>query len=822
MMALFLLFCVSAATVGLVSFGDRAQATQPLKQAEEQVIRRFALPENPAPAPVYRPAPPAPSYTPRYIAPPPTPVTPAVATPPAPRAANSNDRKPAATANSATANSANSAKPAAAKPEPVEYVWEFNRDPGTENRLRLEGVYPETRLGFTRARNWQVQSAKAIIEFRQSSSLLPKKSNLTVRVNDTTIGTTPLNRSNGQTGRVAFDIPVRLIQNQNEIQILAEQQTDENCTNPNTPTLWTEILPSSKIVFSFLPQPVTLDFSRYPYPIADEFSPEANEIAYLRPKIMESDWLTATSRYQAELGRLLDFHPLKTRVVDNVSQLKPQERLVIIGTPATQPLLENLKLPFALKDDRLLDGEKKPLPNDVGVLMLTTLPDKKIPVLVASGNGTAGMNKAVQFLVQTKDRQLGTGQALLVNNLEQPESPDPRNWTGYLPTTDRFNFSDVSTDRDQFFVDTTVRGTNAQAVEIPFMTLPGDRVLRGSTVTVHYSYSPQLNPRNSTVEVALDGITLGAEPLRSHNGGDQSFTVNLPADVVRPDSKLLVRFALHPQDNQVCGIDADRQLWGTVHADSSVHLVRDTVIRLPDLKLVKHGFPLAAPQDLSTTAIVLPDKPSDAEMNLLLGLSRRLGRITHSDSIALQTYLAKDVTQDIKAEYNLIPIGQSDRLPIPEALTSQGLNLNTAFLREMGTTQVQPLPDGEGVVKSVLSPWNDQRVLLALTAQREQGLRDVQDLFEIDRLFGQLDGDTALIHRNEPNPSPFDPNGYTLEFLNRAPRERVTIQASPMQRIVIFLQNHWLLLPLGIVLLPLLMYAFSQIFLNRVADRGAA
>lgn len=810
---LLLLFCASTVAVSVISVRDRAQATQPLQQAEEQVIRKFALPEAPAQPPVYRPAP-APVYSPRYSA------EPVYSAPSAPA---SSAPRPAASASAPASRSENSSakKPAPAKPDPVEYVWEFNRSPETQNRLRLEGVYPEVRLGFTRARNWQVQSAKAIIEFRQSASLLPKKSNLTVRINDTAVGTVPLNRTNNQTGKVAFNIPANLIQNQNEIAILAEQQTDENCTNPNTPTLWTEILPTSKIVFSFLPQPVTLDFSRYPYPIADEFSPEPNQIAYLRPKTLQSEWLTAMTRYQADLGRLVGYHPLKTRVVDNISQLQPEERLVVMGTPATQPLLSTLKLPFALKEGRILDGEQKPLPEDVGVLMLTTLPEKKIPVLVAAGNGTAGVNKAVQFLVQTKDRQLGTGQALLVNNLEQPESPELRDWAGYLPNPDRFSLGDVSIDRGEYFVDTTVRGTGAPAVEVPFQTLPGDRVLRGSTVKLDYSYSPQVNPRNSTVEVALDDITLGAEPLRSRNGGRHSFTVNLPEDVVRPDSKLYVRFMLHPQDNQVCGLEADRQLWGTVHSDTGVHLVRDTVIRLPDLNLVKAGFPLAAPQDLSTTGIVLPDQPSDAEMNVLLSLSKRLGRITESDSIQLQTYLAKDVTPEVKAEKSLVAIGLSDRLPIPEALASRGLNLNTAFLRESGATQVQPLPDSEGVVKSVVSPWNDRNVLLALTAQREQGLRDVQDLFEIDRLFGQLQGDTALIHRNQPNPSPYDPDGYSLEFLNRAPREKVVMEAGLMRRTMFFLQDNWLLVPLGIVLLPLLMYGFSQIFLNRVADRGA-
>jgi hypothetical protein len=38
--------------------------------------------------------------------------------------------------------------------------------------------------------------------------------------------------------------------------------------------------------------------------------------------------------------------------------------------------------------------------------------------------------------------------------------------------------------------------------------------------------------------------------------------------------------------------------------------------------------------------------------------------------------------------------------------------------------------------------------------------------------------------------------------------------------LVIFLQDHWLLLPAGIVLLPLLLYGFSQMFLNHVSNGG--
>jgi hypothetical protein len=828
LISLVLLFGLS----GIAAFAPvalRAQEAQSVQQAEEQVIRQFALPEAPPEPPVYRSAPVAPVYRSEPSAP--APIYRNEPSVPAAPAVTINQPEPVA--NSSPANEAASEQSennTPALPE-SEYVWEFNRHPETKNRLRLEGVYPDVQLGFTRPLNWEVKSAKAIIQFRQSASLLPEKSNLTVRINDTSVGTVPLNRTNGQVGNVAFNIPPNLIQPQNEITILAEQQTSENCTNPNTPTLWTEILPASKLVFTYQTQPVTLDFSRYPYPIVDRFNLETNQIAYLRPQNMTSDWLTAMSRFQAQLGRQLDYRSIQARVIDNVSQLQPEEKLVVLGTPESQPLLNNLKLPFALKEGRILDGQNKPLPGDVGVLMLTTLEEQRndaasrtqrdnTPVLVATGNATSGMNKAVQFLVQKKDQQIGTGQALIVNNLEEPTSPRPRDWIGYLPNRDRFEFSDLSTDTDRYFVDKTVRGSKAGAIEIPFQALPGDRILRGSTITLYYSYSPQLNPRTSAVEVALDDITLGAERLNSKNGGSHSFTVNLPDDVVRPDSRLYVRFLLNPLENGVCGLEADEQLWGTVHSNTSVHLVKDNVTRLPDLNLVKIGYPLAAPQDLSTTALVVPDRPTADEFNVLLSLSRRLGQISQSDSIQLNAYLAKDINSEVKANHNLMAIGVRDRLPTPEALATKGMNLQAASLRQMGTTQVQALPDGEGVLKAVVSPWNDDRLLVALTAQREQGLRDVQDLLDNDRLFGQLQGDTALVHRNQPEPSPYDPEGYSLTFLNDAPRERVVVQAGLLGRLVIFLQDHWLLLPAGIVLLPLLLYGFSQMFLNHVSNGG--
>jgi hypothetical protein len=204
------------------------------------------------------------------------------------------------------------------------------------NRFRLRGIYSEGRLGFTRPRGWKLKSVKALIRFQHSPALFANRSNLTLRLNDRSIGSVPLNRKESEEGSVVFNIPPTLIQDYNELTLVAQQNNDPQCSDPADPTLWTEVLPDSKLLFKYQLQPLPLSFKRYPYPFFDELSLEPNRIAYLLPTLNEA-WLTAAPRFQAALGRLADFHPINTRLVKNLDDVESNERLVVIGTPAAQP-----------------------------------------------------------------------------------------------------------------------------------------------------------------------------------------------------------------------------------------------------------------------------------------------------------------------------------------------------------------------------------------------------------------------------------------------------------------------------------------------------
>jgi len=134
-----------------------------VQKQEDQLIRDFTLPKPPPQAPVFQPAPPAPVAEP---APAPEPAPDGSAPAPTPKPVT----KPA----TATGTS--------------DYVLEFNRSPVVGNRLRMQGIYASSRLGFTRPRSWQIQSAKAVVRFQHSPALLASRSNLTVQVNGANVG----------------------------------------------------------------------------------------------------------------------------------------------------------------------------------------------------------------------------------------------------------------------------------------------------------------------------------------------------------------------------------------------------------------------------------------------------------------------------------------------------------------------------------------------------------------------------------------------------------------------------------------------------------
>jgi cellulose synthase operon protein B len=127
---------------------------------------------------------------------------------------------------------------------------------------------------------------------------------------------------------------------------------------------------------------------------------------------------------------------------------------------------------------------------------------------------------------------------------------------------------------------------------------------------------------------------------------------------------------------------------------------------------------------------------------------------------------------------------------------------------------VQTLPDVEGVVKAIFSPWNRERMLLALTSQTDAGLDQVRDLISRDVLFYQIEGDTVLVSANTSDPSPFDAQDYTLEFLRQSPQREVS-NADFTEQVTSLLRNHWFVLAPGLIAASIILYGITQFYLKK-------
>jgi cellulose synthase operon protein B len=799
-------FCLTCLGTGLGLLPTLVKAQASNKAQPVPVVHQVAMPDVKTPL-IYQPQLAASITLAQAAAP-----SPAAS----PAATPTESPSPATSPGAATAGTAAKPADAAGKTsEPIiQHVWEFNRSPEVGNRLRLEGVYPEGRVEFTRPRGWDVRSAQVQLRLQHSPSLLPDRSNITVRINDTSVGSVPLGSGQGPND-VSFNIPANLLQDKNDLSILAEQQTSDTCSNPADPTLWTEILPDSKVILNFRPKPIALGFSRYPYPFLDNLSLETNQISYVRPKAYTPEWLTAASRFETSMGRRLGEVPLNTKLVSGLGDVKGGDRVVIIGTPAEQPSLAQLPLPFTLQGGKFVDAAKAVIPDDVGIVMMALTKDSRVPTLVATGNSTAGVTKAVQFLVQAKDTELGTGQALTVNALTEVPPPAPRNWPGFMPVENNFQLSALRTTSGNPIEDTTVRGTSAPPVHIAFRALPDDRFLDGSAMTLRYSYSPQMDNRTSAVEVRIDNVTVASKRLSSNGGERETFSFRLPEEKIKPNSVMDVHFVMKPEAGSECGLEADQQLWGTVHADTSFDMRRDNVVRIPDLSLLQAGYPFTEPQDLSTAAIALPANPTEGEVQTLLAFSERLGRVSEAESVRTQVFVG-EVPKEAKDRLNVVGIGTRDRLTVPEVFQEkEGFSLGNAFTRQWEQSQVQTTSDNQGVVKAIVSPWNRDRQLIAFTGQTDQGLNELRSLFSQDALFNRLSGDTVLISSNTPNPVASNPDDYNIQQFQEAKQRRVA-NTSVVGRVVLFLQDNWFMVPAGIAFVALPLYGFSQLYLNRV------
>jgi hypothetical protein len=417
-------------------------------------------------------------------------------------------------------------------------------------------------------------------------------------------------------------------------------------------------------------------------------------------------------------------------------------------------------LPVKLSGAQWVAPAGKSLSQDDGLILYLANP--KAPekaILIVTGQMPAGVAKAARLLSSHPAAQLLVGPYAIVTqaDLDQAEGDRSyRRWSGYQ-TTPKAALSDLGWQTQ------TVRGFTASPIFLNWQLMPDvhlpSRGQPGSNahLNLKYSYSSQIDPSQSKLEVSLNGKSLKSVPLDNPKGGMQeSLTITMPTADVLNYNDLKVQFYLFPEKVDLCKFVTDVHVWGTVHSNSQLHVPAEIRTPIPDVGLLNDGgFPYTAFTNMQEAVIVMPEKPSPEAVQVLTSVLHRLGRnITAGNtSSAIRVVKPSELTEALKSKNHLILIGNAENNGVLKSLKGRF----HAMLNDGGKTGLASKSDEQalhavigdrptGLLEAMLSPWNPKRQVLVITGATPSALDLAGQVFANDALFAKLDsGNLALI-----------------------------------------------------------------------------
>lgn len=602
----------------------------------------------------------------------------------------------------------------------------------------LPTVSSQYEMTFTKPKTWQVSSGNIHVEFQHSHELLPHRSWLQVIVNDKVVKHIPLTKENATGTSLDIPMPVGLLKDFNTLNFRVEQHYADICEDPLDKSLWTQVLPATRLTFNYTPVAPQADLNLYPYPVVDLLTYSPAKVHYVTGNSPNTQTVEAVALLNAHLGQAAQDKVLQSRITFNSTQGPDDEHVVLVGTPASLNALGSVPMGGG---DILLQGGQwvsrqtgQALPPDQGVLLFQVAPGSvQHTVLVVSGNSDAAVLKAAKYLtMQPKAAQLN-GPAVAVPEGWNP----PGNRTSKVP---RYIDTQTRTFRQLGFPIQEVHKINAPPITYHVPVVSDFRKSNGKLwLDIVYSYSPDLNPEYSSLELRMNDRSIANIPLTNPQG-EQLKRVSIPIsnELIKLRNDLVAQFHLMPDKYGWCVDNYVDNAWGKILDDSQFRVEGGVASRLPDVGVLNGTmYPYSQEDSLQKLHVVVPSQASPALLDAMLAFVGRVGRATQAD-----TDLRLTVGQDAG--------GGGDRHVAVFRMTGESLNLPggaklTWEASGNALTKLLKLSEsGEGAWAELgYGPAIEQymagsRAISVFTAPNDPSFQVIDRLFETDSIFEEL------------------------------------------------------------------------------------
>lgn len=334
-----------------------------------------------------------------------------------------------------------------------------------------------------------------------------------------------------------------------------------------------------------------------------------------------------------------------------------------------------------------------------------------------------------------------------------------------------------------------------------FVSLPVDRTnADGSQIRLHYKYASNLDFSRSLATVYVNNKPIGSQKLRASKANDDSMTVTLPKGKTLGNTFVIrVAFDLEMKNSEAA--TNNQTPWAYIESDSKAYIKSQPVStqlfsNYPSLFLKNQTF--------NNIAVVKPAQLTSHDFKTLTNIFNLLGNFAESNTGNVQFY-DQMPSEKVLRNQNVIAFGTPKQNQLIRQLNSKlYFKFNQNFTRFKSNEKLsieRAYGRRLGVAQLLRSPYNDKRVILAVTAAHSTDVELASTQINFQKNISQYSGDAIVVDH--------DNNHYSYRFKRK---KDVAQHHSVAQTVK---QHSQLVIYLGLTLFALVLIALILFLLLR-------
>lgn len=511
--------------------------------------------------------------------------------------------------------------------------------------LTVRGVSNRNDIFFEVGESRNVLEGSFIeLQYAHSPTLLPKRSTVTVLIDDIPLGSEFLDEGNMNRTAWRLDLSdIVLRPGFHKISVVTHMEVTSNiCDDQNNEANWMRVYKDSLIHLKMSHAYDAADLSVFPSPFFEIGSQDPLHASLVLPDSPNAEELAVMMQLSQYFNIAAAGKPFPIQAYRE-SDLTPsllKQNLIWIGS----------------SDRWSGPGSKLPV-EEAGTISINPSPwDTDNVVLSIEAEG-ADLLHAGRMLTNEKLRdQLFGGSVNIADVKLSPDFDENANLLGTGSTKQHVTFEEMG------YNDITIESSLVGGTRVVYNIPTGWELNSGAKLHLKFKHSKILNFAQSVAAVKVNGVPVGSERLNEVSSDLGSMDIDLDPDVLGQGSSIVIdmtfQFSSNAAKDACTGGNAQIGNWAVIQNDSFLSFTYE-----PHRSFNLALLPAPLNQPWSSTTVLLGDRPSKEELTLLADM---VGRFAQSQETAATPNIAFVGEQDLRErmkDRNLIFIGDAESIP---------------------------------------------------------------------------------------------------------------------------------------------------------------